>query len=1108
MVINNIVSLQRYSFTQIASPSATYNDTALSIKQNNISFEQGFRFNYIDALSGTSDASINNYSALYLTNLKQDTEIFNFNQLEYPVIDYVTPLKNIDNVLIFDIVNTFTDPGKYSYSFAQSSALVDKSLMFFEIEIYDENLCRIKRRSGDLNYYLVYDTTVSNFYFLTSYEFSTNYNFNLQSLDAFSYILDKDGYGVFFKKVGFDTFVLGVSNQTFTLVPYTSTYNILDSVSLFYLDLTRTEISPKLNTSWVSYTPDTTFNNLNINSEKSLSDIVSNSICHFEYNNIVDTSKVDMNVFKMKNLLSEKNFIKRNNPNFVSSDNVPAPLFREYTSLFTGNNEEGGYEKILLNFVCYTQDFTINNGKTIVTAPSSIFPYDRLNINDTSFVKDGALASVDPVLSDKVYKQEVDASNPFVGNYVVTWLSAGSDYNLWVDRYYFPNINELVNVVQLSSVYSPTTANPIVSFLANPTNRDIVAKQQYVDVISNITITPNSVFTYDRASNTNINNVLNAIPGNIQTGFTQYFTSNDTPIDVLTNSLTFEGDKSVSIPIQDITRSGSFTLSFTIKGPWQNNTSYIVTPAVDSGITIYNDNKITPFIYTKNKNNVYVYNTENTLIYTLSFSSDVLDIITTDHLQNYFVTTTNSNLYKIGPTGTIKTVYDLGSVIPASNYINYTLSGNTLAFLTDVNGGCAIINTLNGTTTTQLATPFISGGAGSFTNIHYYNDTLYGFSGSKIIHRGTTLYGLISNNRIESYNVQITGSKETFVASNSYISDFTVDDDGTLYILHDNNKLATVNQARRLLSDQTLFTDLTGVQIDHIAAYNNGYSFTPIVLARDVNLNYSIYNLTPTLSSTPTEMLELSGINYLFDYTNKTFNQYATFLSNEKQQCLTNYPYFINDDPQNNLNIDFKLKNIYDDTDIKTLHYEIKLSDLSEYENSILLTYNTEEGYYKVVINNNLVYSATIDKSKYRINTVATNDIRLGSISLGNNSTLDNFVNITGYNVLRNATIENLKVYSTGVNDLQQQAILLNNIGISPINITLPCGQRNNIEEIQTLFKFTQPYSKSDKVNIVIKNANINDTRLEQQISANIYNNLQDVLPADVDINNISFINY
>jgi hypothetical protein len=255
-------------------------------------------------------------------------------------------------------------------------------------------------------------------------------------------------------------------------------------------------------------------------------------------------------------------------------------------------------------------------------------------------------------------------------------------------------------------------------------------------------------------------------------------------------------------------------------------------------------------------------------------------------------------------------------------------------------------------------------------------------------------------------------------------------------------------------------------------------------------------------------MLELSGRNYLFDYTNKTFNQYATFLSNEKQQCLTNYPYFINDDPQNNLNIDFKLKNIYDDTDIKTLHYEIKLSDLSEYENSILLTYNTEEGYYKVVINNNLVYSATIDKSKYRINTVATNDIRLGSISLGNNSTLDNFVNITGYNVLRNATIENLKVYSAGVNDLQQQAILLNNIGISPINITLPCGQRNNIEEIQTLFKFTQPYSKSDKVNIVIKNANINDTRLEQQISANIYNNLQDVLPADVDINNISFINY
>jgi hypothetical protein len=173
-----------------------------------------------------------------------------------------------------------------------------------------------------------------------------------------------------------------------------------------------------------------------------------------------------------------------------------------------------------------------------------------------------------------------------------------------------------------------------------------------------------------------------------------------------------------------------------------------------------------------------------------------------------------------------------------------------------------------------------------------------------------------------------------------------------------------------------------------------------------------------------------------------------------------------------------------------------------------LITYNTEEGYYKIIINDNVVYNTTIDKSKYRINTVATNDIRLGSISVGNNITLDGFINIQGYNVLRNATIDNLKVYSSGVNELQEQAILLDNTNVSPINITIPCGQRNNIEDIQTLFKFTQPYSKSDKVNIVIKNANINDARLEQEISANIYNNLSDVLPADVNINNISFINY
>lgn len=1105
MVINNSVSLQRYSFTQIASPSAAFNDTALSIKQNNISFEQGFQFNYINALSGANDATINNYSALYLTNLKQDTDIFNLNQIGYPTTDYVTSVQIGNNVLIFDLVNSLTAPGTHSYSFAPSSTLVDQSLMFFEIEIYDDNLCRIKRRSSDTTYYLVYDTTVSNFYFLTSYDFS-NYNFNLQSIDAFSYILDPNGYGTFFKKVGFDTYILGVSNQNFTLIPYTSSYNYLNTTSLFSLDLTVTQIQPKLNTSWVSYDTGTNFNNLLINSSKSVSDLPSNNICHFEYNNITNTSQIDMNVLKTKNILSEKNIIKRDNPTFVSSNNVPAPLFREYTSLFTGNNEEGGYENIVLNFVCYTQDFAINSGQTLVITPSSIFPYEKININNTSFVKDGALASTDLSLSDKIHKQEVDTTNPFAGNYITTWLSAGSDYNLWVDRYYFPNIYEILNVIQTSTIYSPTTSNPIVAFLSDPMNRDIVAKQHYVDVASNISITPNSSFTYDRVSDTSVANVLSAIPGNIQTGFTQYFTANNTPITISANTLDFNGDKSVSIPIKDITQSGSFTISFKIKGPWQNNTSYIMTPALDSGITIYNDNKITPFIYTKFNNNVYVYNTNNTLIYSLSFSSNVLDIITTDHLQNYFVTTTNNNLYKISPTGTIKTVYNLNSLIPATNYINYTLSGNTLAFLTDINGGCAVVDTLNGSMSAQVATPFMS--AGGYVGIHYYNNTLYGFQGNKLIQHGTTLYNLISNNRIESYNLQITGASDIFVSSNTSINDFTVDNNGELYVLHNNNKLAKINQSRRLLSDETLFTNLTAVQIDHAAVYNNGYSFNPIVLARDVNLNYSLYNLTPALSSTPTTINELSGSDYIFNYNNQTLNQYITFFSQNKPQCLTNYTYFINNTTQNNLNIDLKLKNIYDETDIETIHYEIDLNNLSEYENSILLIYNTEEGFYKVVVNNNEMYSTTVDKSKYKINTIATNDIRLGAISVGNNSTLDKFVNIPGYNVLENTTIENLKVYSTGVNTTQQQAILLSNTGISPINITLPCGQRNNVEEIQTLFKFTQPYNKSDKVNIIIKNSNINDSQLQQEITTNIYNNLQDVLPADVNINNISFINY
>jgi hypothetical protein len=1104
------VSLQRYSFTQIASPSAEFTDNVLSIKQNKVSFEQGFKLNYIAALSGINDNTINNYSALYLTNLKHDDEIFSFDELAYPVHDYVTTFRNANEFLIFDIVNTSEKPGAHTYSFGQSASVVDKSVMFFEIEVYDENLCRIKRRDGDRNYYLTYDSIESSFCFLTSYGFADYSNFNLQSIDAFSYILDKDGYGVFFKKVGLDTYVLSVSNQLFTLTPYTSSYNYLNIESLFYVDLLfSANIAPKLNTSWVSYNTDTDFNKLTINSSKSLDNIVSNNICHFEYNNISDTSKINMNVFKAKNILSDNNFIKRKNQNFISSNNIPAPLFREYTSLFTGNNEEGGYKNIALNYVCYNQDYAIPIGKTVVTAPSSMFPYDRLNVNDTSFIKDGALASLNPVLADKIYKQETDATNLFAGNYIMTWLSAGGTYNAWVDRYYFPNVNELLNVVQSSTVFSSITSNPVVAFLSAPANRDIVANNQYIDIISNVVITPESKFTYDRLTNSAVTDVVNSIPGNIQTGFNQYITLNGTPITISTNSLAFNGDKSVSIPITNIAQSGSFTISFEIKGTWQGNTSYIVTPAVDSGITIYNDNRITPFIYTKVKNNVRVYNTQNTLIYSLSFPSDVLDVITTNHLQNYFITTKNNILYKISPTGVIKSKYNLDSVVPSYNYINYTLSGDVIALMIDSGGFCVEINTLNGQIGPRLATPFVGNTTDNkFTSIYYNNDTLFCFEGDKIARHGNTLYSLVSNNRIDSYNTLISGSKEVFLTTSSYITDFTIDNNGVVYVLHDGSKLAKINQARKLLSDETLFDGLTAVQIDHISEYTTNHQFIPLVLARDPLSNHTIYNLTPTLSSTPTDMPELSGDNYIFNYSGKTFDEYKTFIARNKPHALTNYMYGCNTTPQKFLNIDLKLKNIFDDADVRTIHYEIDLSKLSEYKNSVLITYNTEEGYYKIVINNNVVYEATIDKSKYRFNVIASNDIRLGSISVGNNLTLDKFVGIPGYNVLRNATIDNLKVYSTGVTDLQQHAVLLNNVDISPINITLPCGQRNSIEEIQTLFKFTQPYSKSNKVNVIVKNANINNSDLEQEIASNIHNNLQDILPADVDINNISFINY
>lgn len=1222
------MSLTRKSFTNIISPSSTFDDDVYDIKQDKVYYEQGFNLNFIDALSGASDVKINNYSSLYLTNLKLDEEIFRFNEIVDTQDDYITYIAYRDSgepyLLTFDLINTYNSNAVHSYSFVLCSEVTDFSRTYFEIETLDETYCRIKRRENETLYYLVYDDSSpynTNFYFTTSIDASDYVNKSFLNKDLFYYVLDKQGYAVFLKRSYSKTYMVGINPSTvdFSLCSYDSSFNYFTGNTLFGVKLIDNLISNKKNTSWVSYEYDN-LNDIKVNNSESSFDLKNNNVLSLEYNNIDNINKVSMNVLKLKNQHTHKNVTSRSNANVDSSYYLPAPFFREYSSLVTGNNEEKGYVNLGLNYLFYNQDYLVETGKsTVMYTPSSIFPYTRLNINDSSFAKEGSIFSVSPVLADKIYKEVENQNDNLKGSYLVTWLSGSSNYPIWLDRYYFPNILDVKDALSGDPIFTPTFDNAAAETAYD--NENAVYENPYYDVISNFTILPNEKYIYERVGNEFLLNYINNYQNIIQYNFSSYINSFNNIVNIDATELDFNGDKIVSIPIDMVNDSGSFSIFFKVTGNWKQKLSYLFGSLVDAGFAIYSDERITPFIYYKNDRSVFVTNRDNTILYSLSFDSPVLDVITDNHLNDYFVTTTNNDIYKVGSDGAIKEKYDLGAVTQSPDgvlgtYINYHKSGNEIYFLADITGDYAKLNIDDGNITVGSATPFFSSGDnGLFRSIYKYNNNVYCFYGDKIVAKGNTLYNLVSNTAINSYNLDVTGTQTVFTTSKTRILDFNVDNDGTLYVLHNYNKLALIDKNRKLISDNSIVRGATGYRIDFYSDFTDRHNMYPIILLGDSFNNSYLLKYTRELSGSPTPLSFITQPITSFDYnanfdlevlpsvditdtttlvelsviglntgsailvndfltdnisnsvtfdvglapsasagfqsisaitstveliettadddptiatTTGTTQPYpgaqdqvnATLVQNQanleltnfiiinKPQPLTNYNAYIDNESYKYLNFKLILKNIYDPRDISNIEFSLPLDKLSDYANSFFITYDDKEGSYDIYVNGIKVFSKIIDKSKYTFNVLLNNSFILGSLGFYNNVPISQFVKIPGYLYGSGYSVSNLRYFSSRLTDEQIQGLFLQNDGVKDAYLTIPCGQRNNVETIKSIFKFTQPYAKSNSVNLLIKNSGITNTTLQREISSNLLSTLDDVFAGDTMINEIKFINY
>ena len=442
------MNLQTKSVSAIYALPAVYSDPFYAFKQRRVNYDDGLSLIEIAALSNVQNSSINNYTSHYLTSKKAYGDFLRTFKQESPLYTITTPL--IFNSLVVGVSSCMVIESPYTSISATgefSAGVAVKSLssgafdnrVKFELEFLDNKLLRVKHNTDSKNFFLNYIQQTDN---LTFFSYISNIDprdiRGAERNDVFRYQLDSGGYLTLYKVIADETvrvLVYDNGNLKFTSVDDLSANK---NSSIIYINYNYTLVDTKNSTSWISYVP-TKLNNLIPDESKSTYDLPSQYLLHTNYN-LESSDYFNLNLITLNNYRSEKGYVNTGT-NFLSANkNIPDIDFRDYTSIYTGNNQEKGNKNITLNYVFFNKDLVIKQGTdTFFKTPENMYPFDKININDTDFISNGSCGGPSPLVSDKIYLNRRYTTQFNNGRYLCTWLSAGVNNTpgIWLDRYYY-----------------------------------------------------------------------------------------------------------------------------------------------------------------------------------------------------------------------------------------------------------------------------------------------------------------------------------------------------------------------------------------------------------------------------------------------------------------------------------------------------------------------------------------------------------------------------------------------------------------------------------------------------------------------------------------------
>lgn len=805
-------------------------------------------------------------------------------------------------------------------------------------------------------------------------------------------------------------------------------------------------------------------------------------LINIQYTSCNDDIFIPCNILNISN-----NYTYTNNT--ITTNYWDTSNFYTTETLQTGTWQEKGSEYIYTTNNFFTCDIKINPGYNTIKTPDTLYPYEQLDINDTMFIENGAFGSSSPSISDRIYTNRNDR---YLDDAIMlcTWLSSNEVSGIWVDRYYNPQL--------LTQTEASIIGGDDLVFKTIDAQRDLL-KYGFFDKQSDLIIKPSQELTYYHVTLDDFTNYINQL-NSTELSTIKCCKYNNLQL-FTTNMLTLSGGEYGLVDISTSVNN-NFSLTFTADIFEWNKTHFyelFSSQSNNCGIRIYKKNNITPILFTWKVDNTYTY------IKCLNTNFEIIDEIKIDGVAKkifrsntltYLVIEFDKKVCIYTIFGALLHTYE-GDITTSyyENDVVYITYNNSTTIAYDIYSFDELYSVSNNTkrnlwcnndkiTWATDQTPIKSAIVDKYGLFTLYSseDDSISSTGSIMLNPGTDTYNIVENRNINYITIHTSKHVDPAFNLPNYehcnILDFAIYDDKLYYVT---NKYLFVSELNRNSFTKYTLPEHVNSKVNVVCTceindhqYINGVY---VLMSDEQQSNVGVYKFKDG-DFTHINTINLTDCN-LYNFTPTYISVYQTDLF---------------------FNIQFRL------IDNKISKFERKLPTITPGKHTFFINIDNILGTVKLYVDDIYYTEITFDKNYTPQYNILQNRIVLGNTLLYNGETLSTYINNSNY-LLNGIQFSNLRLFSGNITDTIVKINKLTSTNTPTITLTLPCGQRSNVNKINKLYKHSIPGYKSTNFDIIVKNLKLS-TYNQQLLSNLIKEYIKQYTPVITTLDEVLFKNY